>query len=57
MMENDMAAPKKEQLNMDELMRIQREAVAEGRKAEREGRRVIYIHGQPYADPGDDPAE
>ena len=29
-------------------------ALAEGRKAEAEGRPVIYIHGRPYADPGHD---
>lgn len=41
---------------LEELQRAQREAKAEGRRAEREGRRVIYIHGEPYADPGDDEA-
>lgn len=31
----------------------QAEAVSAGRKAEREGHAVIYIHGRPYADPAD----
>jgi len=32
----------------------QAEAVATGRRAEAEGRPVIYVHGRPYADPGDE---
>lgn len=33
----------------------QAEAAREGRAAEAEGRPVIYIHGRPYADPGEAP--
>jgi len=32
----------------------QAEAVAAGRRAEADGRPVIYVHGRPYADPGDE---
>lgn len=38
----------------DRLLRIQRKALADGARAEREGRRVIWIHGRPYVDPGDE---
>jgi len=31
----------------------QDEALAAGRRAAEEGRRVIYIHGRPYADPAE----
>lgn len=38
----------------DALAARQRAAIKTGREAEAAGRRVIYIHGRPYADPGDD---
>ena len=47
-----MSAPSNNDL--DDLLRIQREALAQGIAALKAGRRVIYIHGRPYADPGDD---
>ena len=43
--------------SLEELMQRQREALSEGARAEREGRRVLYIHGRPYADPGDETPE
>ena len=45
---------KEEQIAPDDmLLEAQRNALSVGVKAEREGRRVIYIHGRPYADPAD----
>lgn len=35
-------------------MAAQREAVREGREAEKAGKPVIYVHGRPYADPSSD---
>lgn len=40
--------------DLGHLLRVQREAVAAGTAAQKAGRRVIYIHGRPYVDPGDD---
>lgn len=37
-----------------DLLRQQQARVAAGREAEAKGERVIYVHGQPYADPGDE---
>ncbi len=37
--------------DIESLAARQREALAEGRAAEKAGRSVIYIHGRPYADP------
>lgn len=37
-----------------DLLRRQQEAVAAGREAEARGERVIYIHGRPFVDPGED---
>ena len=45
---------KEEQIAPDDmLLEAQRNALSVGVKAGREGRRVIYIHGRPYADPAD----
>jgi hypothetical protein len=40
--------------DLDYLLRVQREAVAAGIEAQKAGRGVIYIHGRPYVDPGDE---
>lgn len=46
--------PNQKEIEFEQLLReIQREALAQGEAALRLGRRVIYIHGRPYADPGD----
>lgn len=46
--------PNQKEIEFEQLLReIQREALAQGQAALRLGRRVIYIHGRPYADPGD----
>lgn len=37
-----------------DLFRRQQEAVAAGREAEARGERVLYVHGRPYVDPGND---
>lgn len=37
--------------DFEDLAERQREALAEGRAAEKAGQPVIYIHGRPYADP------
>lgn len=37
-----------------DLLRQQQEAVAAGREAEARGERVIYVHGRPYVDPGNE---
>ncbi|SFA58328.1 hypothetical protein SAMN04487972_12020 [Paracoccus halophilus] len=37
--------------DIEDLAERQREALAEGRAAEKAGQPVIYIHGRPYADP------
>ncbi|SDE82587.1 hypothetical protein SAMN05421538_11236 [Paracoccus isoporae] len=37
--------------DIESLAARQREALAEGRAAEKAGQPVIYIHGRPYADP------
>ena len=37
--------------DIESLAERQREALAEGRAAEKAGQSVIYIHGRPYADP------
>ncbi|WP_299912934.1 hypothetical protein [uncultured Paracoccus sp.] len=37
-----------------DLLRRQQEAVAAGREAEARGERVLYVHGRPYVDPGND---
>lgn len=42
-----------EELQAD-LLRRQQEAVAAGREAESRGERVLYVHGRPYVDPGND---
>lgn len=37
-----------------DLLRQQQEAVAAGREAKARGERVIYVHGRPYVDPGNE---